>query len=100
MNATRDAEPQSPPAADLARIYADIAEKSGRLVAQFLDRRKNAAAPALADELGIAQAFFQAWAKLLADPFRLAQAQMHLWEDYMSLWQSSMLKLMGQQAKP
>ena len=50
----------------------------------------------MTDELGIAQAFFEAWAKLLSDPFKLAEAQMKLWQDTVSLWQRSMLKLMGQ----
>ena len=54
----------------------------------------------MADELGIAQAFFEAWGKLLADPLKLAQWQMRLWRDYTALWQSSMLKLMGKDARP
>jgi polyhydroxyalkanoate synthase subunit PhaC len=83
-----------------AKLYADIAQKSGQLVAQFLERSKNGGLPGAGDELGINQAFFQAWAKLLSDPLKLAQAQMQLWQDYASLWQSSMLKLMGQDVKP
>ena len=38
--------------------------------------------------------------KMLANPYRLAEAQMNLWWDYMSLWQSSMLKMMGAPAEP
>src|SRR3970040_390513 len=83
----------------LRNIYADIAEKSARLVTQFLGRSKNGT-PGMADELGIAQAFFEAWAKLLSDPFKLAEAQMKLWQDQLSLWQRSMLKLMGQATTP
>ena len=83
----------------LPNMYADIAEKSARLVTQFLGRSKNGT-PGMADELGIAQAFFEAWAKVLSDPFKLAEAQMKLWQDHLSLWQRSMLKLMGQETKP
>src|SRR5688572_29527611 len=82
-----------------AKLYADIAEKSGRLVTQFLERSQNGGMPALNDELGLAQAFFQAWSKVLSDPFKLAEAQMKFWQDYASLWQQSMMKLMGQNAK-
>ena len=83
----------------LASLYADIAGKSARLVTQFLERSKNGT-PGMADELGIAQAFFEAWAKLLADPFKLAEAQLRYMQDTVSLWQRSMLKLMGQDATP
>ena len=100
MTGTR--QPVTPKAdpAKLARLYADIALKSGRLVARYMERRANGSAHGMSDELGIAQAFFEAWAKLLADPLKLAGAQMRLWQDYFALWQSSMLKLMGQEAKP
>ncbi len=85
---------------ELAKLYADIAQRSAQIVTQFLARGHNGGVPAEADELGIAQAFFQAWAKLLADPFKLADAQLRYLQDTVSLWQSSMLKLMGQEAKP
>jgi polyhydroxyalkanoate synthase len=92
------AEPSMPSTAEVASLYVDIAEKSGRLVTQFLERSNRGALPAFTDELGIAQAFFQAWARLLSDPFKLAEEQMRFWQDTMALWQSSMLKLMGQDA--
>ena len=37
---------------------------------------------------------------MLTDPLRVAEAQMKLWQDYWSLWQRSMLKLMGQDTSP
>ena len=52
------------------------------------------------DELGIAKAFFEALGKVMSDPFKLAQVQIGLWQDYMALWQQSMLRMMGQEAKP
>lgn len=100
MTATRQREPKTFDPAELARLYADIAQKSGRLLTRFMDRRKNGGPLAITDELGIAQAFFEAWTKLLADPFKLAEVQMKLWQDYLALWQGSMLKLMGQESKP
>jgi poly[(R)-3-hydroxyalkanoate] polymerase subunit PhaC len=85
---------------DLTRLYSDIARKSGHLMTAFIERQQNGQTLKAGDELGIAQAFFEAWTKLLADPFKLAEAQMKLWQDYAALWQSSMLKLMGQTAQP
>jgi len=86
--------------AKMAGLYADIARKSGDLVAQYLERARNGGLQALQDELGVTQAFLEAWTKLLADPFRLAGAQMQYWQDAWSLWQSSVLRLMGHDAKP
>jgi polyhydroxyalkanoate synthase subunit PhaC len=86
--------------ADLEKIYRDIAEKSAQLAAQYLERQKKGALPGLTDELGIAQAFFEAWMRLLSDPFKLAEAQLQYWQDAAALWQTSLLKLMGQDVKP
>ena len=103
MNAP--AEKQTAPesrfdAAEMAQLYASIAQKSSEVLKQFAQRTGGADMPALNDELGISKAFFDAWARLLADPMRLADAQMKLWQDYWSLWQSSVLRLMGQPATP
>ncbi len=96
-----DKQPERPAVdpTQLAHLYAEIAQKSGRLVTQFLERGRNGGVPGIQDELGLAQAFFQAWARVLSDPFKLAEAQMKLWQDYAALWHSSMMKLMGQDAK-
>src|SRR5262245_8722615 len=100
MAEKQESRPQSLNPAELAHLYAGIAQKSGQLVEQYLKNGKNGSSPAVADELGIAQAFFQAWTNLLANPFKLAEANLKLWQDYAALWQSSLLKLMGQQAAP
>src|SRR5690349_143945 len=87
-------------AAEVARLYADIAAKSGELLEKMARGQSNGGMRSMADELGVSQAFFEAWARMLTDPVRLAQSQLKLWQDYWSLWQSSMLRLMGQKAAP
>ena len=47
------------------------------------------------DELGIAKAFMDLAARLMADPIKLAHAHVNLWTDYMSLWQSATMKMLG-----
>jgi polyhydroxyalkanoate synthase subunit PhaC len=99
---TKEKPAQQMPAMDateMARLYTDIARKSSALVARHLARGGNGV-PALNDELGIARAFFEAWQRLLADPMRIAEMQMKLWQDYMALWQNSMLRMFGQEATP
>jgi polyhydroxyalkanoate synthase len=39
-------------------------------------------------------------AKMMANPYRLAETQMNLWWNYMSLWQSSTLKMLGMESEP
>ncbi|HEX5464645.1 MAG TPA: class I poly(R)-hydroxyalkanoic acid synthase, partial [Burkholderiales bacterium] len=43
----------------------------------------------------ISKAFFDLTAKMMADPARLAQEQLALWQDYQALWQSTWLRMMG-----
>ncbi|MEK6593243.1 MAG: class I poly(R)-hydroxyalkanoic acid synthase, partial [Pseudomonadota bacterium] len=91
---------QSGDPAQLPKLYAEIAQKSGQLLTRFLEQGPNGAKLGFSDELGIAQSFFEAWGKVLADPFKLAEMQVKLWQDYMSLWQNSMLKFMGHESRP
>jgi polyhydroxyalkanoate synthase subunit PhaC len=100
MSAIPQPRQQSQDPAELARLFADIVQKSGRLTNRFMERRANGGALEAGDELGIARAFCEASAKLLMDPSKLAEAQLKLWRDYLALWRGSMLKLMGQEAKP
>jgi len=100
MTAQRQTPHQRYDPAELARLYADVARKSAELLTQYGQRRPPGGALGMADELGVAQAFFDAWARLLADPFKLAEVQVRLWQDYVSLMQSSWLKFMGHDAKP
>ncbi|MCW5606040.1 MAG: class I poly(R)-hydroxyalkanoic acid synthase [Burkholderiales bacterium] len=93
---------QPPDPAEMARLYAEIARKSGEIVSRFLHRQTDGdgKASVFDDELGITQAFFDAWSRMLADPFKLAEMQMKLWQDYAALWQSAWLRSMGHEAQP
>ena len=44
--------------------------RSGELLSKFLERHADGAVRPIADELGISKAFFEAWARMLADPLR------------------------------
>ena len=100
MTTAKQTERPASDPAELAKLYADIAQKSGQLVTRFLGHGASGTPPAFNDELGISQAFFAAWSRMLADPFKLAEAQMRLWQDYTTLWQNSMLKMLGQGTRP
>ncbi len=82
--------------AEILRLYAGIAEKSTVLLAQYMARGAGGGLPAASDELGIAQAFFEAWGRVFTDPARAAEMQIKLWQDYTALWQNTMLTMLGQ----
>lgn len=92
--------PQPDPEA-LARNMAEIASRSQRLVSDFLARQAAQGGNGglgNADPLNIGTAFLEMTARLMADPAKLVQAQMNLWQDYMKLWQTTASRLMGQEA--
>ena len=93
-------KPELPDPKEIASTYAEVAERASKLITEHVQRQVKKGIAAPADELGIAQAFMEMMAKLLANPYSLAQAQMNLVWDYFSLWQHSMLRFMGVGAAP
>ncbi len=85
---------------EIAKTYAEVAQRASKLLSDHIQRQTKKGVSAPADELGIAQAFMDMMAKMLANPYKLAQAQMNLVWDYFSLWQHSSLRLMGMETAP
>lgn len=79
-------------------LYAEIAQKSAALLANYMAR--GSGTQGISDELGIAKAFFEAWGRMFADPLHIAEMQVKLWQEYMALWQNSVMKMMGQETAP
>ncbi len=101
-----DASACGPDPAELARQMTEIAERSQRLVADFLARQSGDAGqggsggPGMANPTAIGAAFFEMTARMMSDPARLAQAQMSLWNDYLRLWQHTAQRFLGAAAEP
>ena len=89
---------QLPDPAVAARSVADIAERSQRIVTEWL-HRQSLDAPEL-DPMNIGSAFLEMTGKLLAHPERLMKAQMGLWQDYMTLWQNTTRRMWGLDSAP
>ena len=85
---------------EVAKTYAEVARRASHLISDHVHRQLKKGVSAPADELGIAQAFMDMMAKLLANPYKLAQSQMNLVWDYFSLWQHSMMRVAGLSAAP
>jgi polyhydroxyalkanoate synthase len=84
----------------LAESLASAADKSAKVLGDFIARQAATGKSIVTDEFGLTQAFLELAAKMLSNPYRLAETQMNLWWEYSALWQSSMLKLMGQSTSP
>ena len=89
--AKKFAKPVDP--AQLTRSMADIAERSQRIVGDWLNRQ-SVELPKI-DPLNIGQAFMEMTAQLMRDPAKLVQAQIGFWQDYMTLWQNTTRRMMG-----
>ena len=85
---------------EMAKTYAEVAQRASKLIGEHMQRQLKKGLAAPQDELGIAQAFMDMMEKMLANPYKMAQAQMNLVWDYFSLWQHSTLRLMGMNAAP
>ncbi|MBE7423485.1 MAG: class I poly(R)-hydroxyalkanoic acid synthase [Zoogloeaceae bacterium] len=93
-------KPALPDPKEVAHTYAEVASRASKLITEHMQRQIKHGIQAPSDELGIAQAFMDMMAKLLANPYKLAQAQMNLVWDYFSLWQHSMLRFAGLETQP
>jgi polyhydroxyalkanoate synthase len=81
-----------------SRSMADIAERSQRIVAEWL--RRQSEEHHSADPLNIGHAFLEMTARLMANPARLMQAQLGFWQDYMTLWQNTARRMLGTESAP
>ncbi len=96
MSEQQGQDAKLPDPVELTKSMGEIAEKSQKIVSDWLDRQTSAgAAPKGLDPLNIGGAFLEMTARMMSDPAKLVQAQMNLWQDYMQLWQSTTQRLIG-----
>ena len=86
--------------AELSKAMTNIAERSQRIVTDFLTRQSGDTGMGMADPLNIGNAFVEMTTKLMSDPAKMMEAQITLWQDYMSLWQNTARRMMGEDTKP
>ena len=77
----------------LTRSMADIAERSQRLVTEWLNRQ-SLELPQI-DPMNVGHAFMEMTTQLMRDPAKLVQAQIGFWQDYMTLWQNTTRRMFG-----
>ncbi|MEX0695881.1 MAG: class I poly(R)-hydroxyalkanoic acid synthase [Rhodospirillales bacterium] len=89
-------------ASQISETMADIAERSQRLVQEFLNSHSQPgkSSSGMEDPLNIGNAFMEMTQRMMTQPHKMVEANMHLWQDYMRLWQSTASKMMGQESAP
>jgi polyhydroxyalkanoate synthase len=87
-----------PDPAVLSRSMADIADRSQRIVGEWLKRQ--AREDHVTDPLNIGRAFLEMTTRLMANPAHLVQAQLGFWQDYMTLWQNTTRRILGMETTP
>jgi polyhydroxyalkanoate synthase subunit PhaC len=88
-----------PDPAELSKTLASIAERSQRIVSDFL-KHQSEHGFGMADPLNVGAAFMEMTTRLMTDPAKLWQSQMNLWQAHMDLWQSAARRLMGEDTAP
>jgi polyhydroxyalkanoate synthase subunit PhaC len=93
-------ELQMPDPAELSKSMAEIAERSQRILTDWLTKNgADITQTAASDPLNIGNTFFELFSQMMADPGKMVQAQMTLWQDYMALWQNTASRMMGQETE-
>ena len=82
----------------VGRSMADVAQRSQRIVADWLSRQSRQA-PEL-DPLNVGGAFLEMTARLMANPAAMMRAQVGFWQDAMLLWQSTTRRMWGLDGEP
>ena len=77
----------------------NLAEKSQKIVTTFLEQQTLIDSRHV-DPLNVSDAFMTLTRQILNDPSKLVEAQVSLWQDYMSLWQSAIRRALGEDAAP
>ncbi|MDJ0951889.1 MAG: class I poly(R)-hydroxyalkanoic acid synthase [Alphaproteobacteria bacterium] len=90
-----DTSVKLPDPVELSQSMTRIAEQSQRIVTDFLTRQGQDPQLGMADPLNIGSAFLEMTQRMMSDPAKLMAAQMGLWQDYMRLWQSTTLRMLG-----
>jgi polyhydroxyalkanoate synthase len=87
-----------PDPALVSRTMSEVAERGQRIVTDFLKRQSGSATTR--DPFNIGGAFLEMTTRLMANPAQLVQAQLGFWQDYLTLWQNTARRMMGDGQKP
>ena len=97
---------------DMSKELAEIAERSQKLVTDFLAKNAKSATGGQGgkqaqpdmdsqfDPVGIGRAFIEMTQRMMTDPAKMVEAQTELWQSYMKLWETTTRRMMGEEVAP
>lgn len=95
-----ETENKHPDPEKLSAAMAEIAEKSQRLVSDFLAKQAEDPEISDPDPLNIGSAFAELTTHMMQNPVKLVEAQMELWQQYYTLWHNTALRMLGEESNP
>jgi len=102
MSKQDPAELKLPDAEKLGETVTKIAEQSQRLVKDFIERQSKDAGGEyqVLDPADMARSFQELTQRMMADPAKVYESQLKLWQDYTNLWQASLKRMVGEPSEP
>jgi polyhydroxyalkanoate synthase subunit PhaC len=98
----QEAQPDAHQSEQLVAILGDIAERSRKVVEDFVARQGDL--EEVRDRIDghspLGGAFIEMLTRVMSHPRELVQAQFGLWQDYVRLWQSTTQRMLGVEAEP
>jgi len=88
-----------PDPVEFGRNMGRVAAQSRRLLTDFLKRQADRRGQPV-DPLNISGAFLELFKHFAADPSKVVEAQFALWRDYLTLWQRTAQRMMGEDVEP
>ena len=102
LDEQQEARPDAQQMEQLVGILADIAERSRKVVEDFVARQSDLGE--VRDQLGshspLGGTFIEMLTRVISHPRELVQAQFDLWQDHVRLWQSTTHRMLGVDSQP
>ena len=102
MSEREPAELNMPDPEKVGETVSKIAEQSQRLLQEFVERQESDGAGEfqVLDPADMARSFQELMQKMMADPAKVIESQLKLWQEYTNLWQSNLKRMMGEESAP
>ena len=103
MSEREPAELKLPDAEKVGETVSKIAEQSQRLLQEFVERQEadgDGGEFQVLDPADMVRSFQELTQKMMADPAKVVETQLKLWQDYTNLWQSNLKRMMGEDSAP